>query len=166
MKIWLTTDTHFNHDKMVELCGRPKNFEDLIYKHLKKIPKEDVLIHLGDICMGDDSIMHKKYIEPLVCKKWLIRGNHDKKSVKWYLDHGWDFVGEQIIIKLFGKDIVFSHKPIQKIDICGLNIHGHFHNSKHRDAEFENFYYEGFHKLLAIEYTNFQPVILEKFINI
>lgn len=42
MKIWLTTDTHFNHKKMIEYCGRPENFEEIIKKELLKINKKSM----------------------------------------------------------------------------------------------------------------------------
>lgn len=28
MALWLITDTHFGHNNMVHLCGRPQNFTD------------------------------------------------------------------------------------------------------------------------------------------
>ena len=30
MALWLITDTHFGHNNMVHLCGRPQNFTRLI----------------------------------------------------------------------------------------------------------------------------------------
>jgi len=54
MNIWVTTDTHLNHTKLIEY-GRPENFEDKIKKGLvNNIKKDDLLIHLGDVCIGDD----------------------------------------------------------------------------------------------------------------
>ena len=165
MKYWLITDTHFNHiDKMQEFCGRPLNYEELIFKGLSRIPKDDILIHLGDICIGEDAQVHAKYIQPLECRKILVRGNHDKKTNSWYLSNGWDFVVDSMLIEVFGKRILFSHKPQQDLGYFDINIHGHFHNSNRREEEFKDICSDK-HKLLAIEYTKYMPTNLDPFIN-
>lgn len=169
MKIWLTTDTHFGHEKVKEYCGRPDNHESLIHEGLKRIPCGDLLIHLGDVCIGNDEKHHRKYIIPLDCKTLLIRGNHDKKSNGWYLEHGWDVVLDSAILETFGKRILFSHQPTpkKKAGEVDLNIHGHFHNKDFRLDEFtERYEYDPmFHSRLAVELTKYQPVTLEHIVN-
>ena len=72
MKYWVTTDTHFGHDKMMEYCGRPKGFEDLIFKyHSEIIKKDDVLVHLGDFCIYNDEKWHDEFIADLYI--WLMQ---------------------------------------------------------------------------------------------
>lgn len=187
MRIWITTDTHFGHDNMVQYCDRPVDFGEKIAKGLFNNCKfGDVLIHLGDVCIGKDEYWHNKYIKTLPCKKWLVRGNHDKKSDKWYLEHGWDFVAMKFQIYYQGKSILFTHIPEldRKLEerLLGagsfdINIHGHFHNTLDRlkrkewvtpTEEERN---KGVvdilcpkHKLLALEFTNYQPVILDNLI--
>lgn len=164
MKVYLITDTHFNHDKLIEYCSRPAGFSDLIWEGLEDLPRGCTLIHLGDICIGKDEEVHKRLMS-YDCKKILVKGNHDKKSNHWYLAHGWDFVCEQFSDTYFGKRILFSHKPIVWDGEYEVNIHGHFHNTDHRRLEPE-FLAErnGYQKLLAIEYTDYKPVLLEKFL--
>ena len=61
MRIWLTTDTHFGHQRMIEF-GRPQDFEVKIGKAISEVVKpEDVLIHLGDFCIGKDEYWHEFY---------------------------------------------------------------------------------------------------------
>ena len=162
---WLTTDTHFGHTAMLEYCGRPDNFSEKIINNLTKAVKpNDILIHLGDICIGNDREWNEK-LRSVNGKHWLVRGNHDKKSNSWYLDNGWDMVCDQFRDKYFGEIIMFSHKPVVWDGEYDINIHGHFHNSDHRRHEPELLSIEnGYQKLLALEYTNYQPVSLEKFI--
>lgn len=176
MRYWLTTDTHFGHDKMQEYCGRPKGFEDLIFKNLKRIGEDDVLIHLGDFCIGRDAYWHEIFSK-YPFRKILIRGNHDQKTNHWYMTHGWDFACENFLLTFEGKRILFSHAPTIDDGTFDVNIHGHFHNTLHRLLE-GNWVVEGEkernekdlkaltekHKLLAIEYTNYWPVLLEKFL--
>lgn len=179
MKIYIITDTHFFHDKIAEYCDRPKNHTEIIGENLLSInlSKDDILIHLGDICVGNDQKAHELYIQPLVCRKWLVRGNHDNKSNSWYIAHGWDWVGDQFIAKLFGKKILFSHLP-QKIDnTIDMNIHGHFHNTLHRllnkkwvtpEEEKRNMIplsvLTDKHKLLVLEDVEYKPIPVESLI--
>lgn len=180
MKIWLISDSHFGHDKMMEYCGRPKGFEQKILNNLfKTVKKDDILIHLGDFCIGNDEFWHTSFMQVPTLKKWLLRGNHDRKSTTWYLSHGWDWVGDHMSNFFFGKKILFSHTPTKYDGCFDMNIHGHFHNNLHRLLE-GRYVVEGEkernevdlanltprHKLLAIEETNYQPVLLENFITL
>ena len=162
MKIWLTTDTHFYHSKMLEYEYRPKDFNEKIFKGLMEIPEDSMLIHLGDLCIGRDLEVMETFIRPLRCKKVLIRGNHDKKSIDWYIRNGFDSVFDMMWLNAFNKKILFSHKPQEDIGY-DVNIHGHCH-SKKRKLEFEPMMNDK-QKLLALESTNYQPVKLETFLN-
>lgn len=166
MKIYIISDTHFNHNEpMIKWCGRPENFNDLLYENLKVLPVDSMLIHLGDICIGGDEKVHK-FISNLSCRKVLVKGNHDRKSNSWYLEHGWDFVCDRFDIELFGKKIAFTHMPIAWDGYYDLNIHGHFHNSDHRRHEPElQTIKNGYQKLYAPEYYGYKPASLDKFIN-
>ena len=128
MNIWITTDTHFGHENIIDFCNRPKNYEQLIYKRLKiNLKKNDILIHLGDIAWRKEKYWNEIITSIDTKRKWLVRGNHDKRSIFWYLDRGWDFVGDEIGLDIYGKKIIFSHVPIAD-NGYDLNIHGHFHN--------------------------------------
>ena len=163
MNIHLITDTHFSHPKIIEYENRPKDYEKRIFKGLKTIPENEMLIHLGDVSLGNDEAMMRKYIAPLKCKTTLVLGNHDKKSIDWYLQKGFDSVCYRMILKAFGYEILFSHvpRPIEEFNY-DLNIHGHCHSNK-RLKEFEPTMNDK-QLLLAIEKTNYQPVKLKTFI--
>lgn len=173
MKIWLTTDTHFGHKKLIEFTGRPEGFETKILNNLVNGPGQsgtnfkngDLLIHLGDFCIGKDADWHQLFMESLpTVRKVLVRGNHDKKSDQWYYEHGWDFVCQNFTLYFQGKRILFSHRP-QPDGKFDINIHGHFHNSDHHLHEPELVAIRNSkQKLLAIENTNLMPVTLESFI--
>jgi calcineurin-like phosphoesterase family protein len=160
-KIYCLADSHFGHSKMMELCGRPEGFESKILKHLTEIPPGAILIHLGDFCIGNDKMWHQAFMAATKqCKRRiLILGNHDHRSMSFYLDCGWDFVAHSITLEVFGKRILFTHRPAPDGDY-DINVHGHLHNTNHHNASLH-----GKNKLLAIENTNYMPVNLEKFIN-
>lgn len=163
-KVWIIADTHFNHWELIPDCGRPDNFEELIWKGLRQLKSTDVLIHLGDICVGKDQEVHDK-LSSFSFTKILVRGNHDGKSNNWYLNHGWDFVCEQFRDTYFGKNILFSHKPSPREVGYDINLHGHFHNisEKYHEEELINIKNE-LQVLFAVEYTDYKPVLLENFL--
>lgn len=163
-KIWITTDLHLGHAKMLEYCQRPDGFEWLIYKNLKVIGKDDILICLGDICMNDNIRWHDLFIKGLLCRKILIRGNHDHKTNNWYLDHGWDFVCEDFTDRYFGKRILFSHEAKSQKEGVDMNIHGHSHGKANGD-KLCSFYDTEYNKEIALEKTDYKPVSLETFLN-
>ena len=162
---YIVTDTHLGHDKIIEY-GRPDNFEAKIKKGLLSVVKsKDVLIHLGDVCLSNYEENHNWFKKNLKCKTILVLGNHDTKTNSFFLSNGWDFICKRFSLKIFGKKITFSHCPISWDGYYDINIHGHFHNTDHRrhEPQFNDILTDK-HKLLAIEYTNYQPVNLEKFI--
>lgn len=168
MKFWLTTDTHLGHQKLIDLGVRKPGYDEDIMEGLNQLKPGDTLIHLGDFCMGNDAIWHKAFMDFMdhkQVKRWLVKGNHDRKSITWYLDHGWDFVAHDFTLNYHGKRILFSHIPqkLARESTWDFNVHGHFHNNDHRHAELP-FDLTPYHKLLAIENTHMQPVTLESFL--
>jgi len=167
--IWIISDTHFFHDKIIEYCNRPKNHTNKIFKNLMAIPEKDILIHLGDISIGREIEVYEKFIKPLKCTKILVKGNHDRKSNNFYLEHGWDFVCYSFSDTYFNKKILFTHFP-KHTDGYDFNIHGHLHSNVYKweqlTKENKNFINER-HLLFAVESTNYRPMklnyIIDKF---
>lgn len=156
--VYITTDTHFNHTGIIDFCSRPANFEAILQKHLKNLNQDDVLVHLGDICMGNDIAVHEKYIQPIKAKKILVRGNHDHKTDVWYLEHGWDFVCESFSNTCFGVKCLFSHKPATWDGNFDINLHGHLHNLSHHKDEKTM----GLNYLISLERDGYRPLNLRK----
>lgn len=165
MNCLITSDTHLGHCKLVTSGERPLNFERLILdNHKNAISEKDVLIHLGDVCLHKELHWHNIFLSKIKCKRWLIKGNHDKRSNTWYLDKGWDFVADSIVLKMFGKTILFTHKPEIKLysDSFDINIHGHLHNDNHRDFDFP--FLSNYHINVAMEDNNYAPFNLFKLV--
>ena len=166
MNIWLITDTHFGHDMLIKY-GRPDDFTQRIFKNIEVIKTGDMVIHLGDFCIGKDEHWHNAWFSILPdVKRILVRGNHDGKSNSWYLDHGWHFICDSFSLKAFGKKIMFSHYPLAWDGYYDINIHGHFHDTDHRRLEPQFMKIaNGYQKLLALEKTNYQPILLKTFLD-
>jgi len=159
MNYWLVADTHLGHTKMLEVSygGRPSGYEDLLFKNIQQIVQpQDVLIHLGDFCFYNDEEWHRKFMEVCPGKRWLVKGNHDRKSLGWYLAHGWDAVADSLTLQIYGKRVTFSHRPLVDGDF-DLNIHGHLHNSlRHPECTTT-----AKHRLIYMEHT-YTPLSLRK----
>src|SRR5258708_33974105 len=124
MKVWIISDTHFNHANIATYCHRPANFTELIIKRWNEIVKpEDLVIHLGDVQIG----WNAEWIKPsLPGKKALVLGNHDRaKSATWWMTHGFDFACQGMKFR----NCWLTHEPSTSLaDGCELNLHGHLHN--------------------------------------
>ncbi len=160
MNYWLISDTHFSHRKLDEWGGRSGDWEEKIWKGIRSIPNEDTLIHLGDICIGDDLAVHEK-IDALPMKKILVRGNHDKKSQSWYSEHGWDFVCDGLEIVFMGHYLHLTHRPARPQGNTTWNIHGHTHGNMHRSEEYNEFYSKQYHIDISPELVGYTPLRLD-----
>jgi calcineurin-like phosphoesterase family protein len=164
----LTSDTHFGHEKIKRL-GRPDNFEELIRANLKaKVKPCDLLIHLGDVTLGgngQNKADNMWFKENLGCKTVLVLGNHDNKTIHWYQENGWDFVCESFHRQVNGQEVLFSHIPqIYNTERYDVNVHGHLHANRHRGSS-DDFEFRGrTFKLVSLEFSNYQPIDLEKLI--
>ena len=65
MKIYIISDTHFGHDKIIEFCKRPSNHNEILMESVRYLPEESVLIHLGDFCFGNDLKWHEEFMETM-----------------------------------------------------------------------------------------------------
>lgn len=161
MNFWVITDTHLGHDKMHTYCQRPQGFSEKTLRQIKhKVKPDDVLIHLGDFCVYRNEHWHKLFVEACPGKRWLIRGNHDRKTNSWYLAHGWDFVGDQVLLVMFKKRILLSHKPVAEGDF-DINIHGHHHNTGHHPED----RVDERHRLIFIEHE-YTPIDLRAIVEV
>lgn len=129
--IYFAADLHLFHKNILQIENRPFNYLDEMHEYIiknwnKKISKVDKTLILGDLTFGNqkDSL---KVIEQLNGRKYLIKGNHDKKPNQWYRDIGIHSVSEFPI--LLNNYFICSHEPMLYIKYPFVNIHGHVHNS-------------------------------------
>lgn len=166
MKIYAISDTHFNHNMLVEKGYRPADFVEQICANLERV-SGDLLIHCGDFAIGGDEVAMGAFMESTkgFKKKILVRGNHDGKSDAWYTARGFDLVCESFVNTYFGKKIIFTHIPVRKTDAFDFNIHGHLHGKTHRQSDMDAALYDpAWHKDLAPEIRNYGPVDISKLV--
>ena len=164
---WLVSDTHFNHTQLEAWGGRSGSWQEQLLTGLRSIPSGDTLIHLGDICIGDDAHVHE-LINASLSRGFgddvttvLVRGNHDTKSMNWYTEHGWDFVCDGFHLEYMGETLLLTHRPMHP-DMWRFthNIHGHTHGNLHRAEEYHEWYSNDFHVDISPEVVGYQPVNL------
>ncbi len=132
IKYWFTSDTHFEHDNIIEYCYRPfetieEMNETLLQNINKRCKKRDILYHLGDFYMATKEAKKREtskpnksqwYIDQINPQIVFINGNHDSRRITHsYL--------EEAVIRV-GKTYVFcSHEPRTELE---LNFCGHVHD--------------------------------------
>lgn len=113
--VWFTADTHFFHDNIIRFCNRPfrdasEMNEVLISRWNATVPDDGIVFHLGDFCLGNstewNSILYR-----LHGKIYLILGNHDFRSIKEGFMSRFEFVSQQMTIRVGGQTIVLNHNP-------------------------------------------------------
>jgi calcineurin-like phosphoesterase family protein len=130
MTLFVVSDTHFGHKKILDLEKRPFRSidmmdEGLIHRWNGVVGKQDTVYHLGDF-----SFYGSKKTEDIFSKLngyiRLILGNHDRgHSHTWWKGIGFQSVSLGPVI--WGENFIFSHEPIE-IDLGGfVNVHGHIH---------------------------------------
>lgn len=169
-KVWFTADTHFGHERTLELSKRPySSVEEMNWDMVRKwnsvVKEEDIVYHLGDF--GD-----MKFAPLLNGKIILLFGNYEWDEFKNYhsedalwdyekdLKDGWyleEVYSESEIIKVFGdKEYSLVHEPnnanpyrfklfghihkLQMVKKNGLNVGVDCHNFYPIDLETVEFY--------------------------
>jgi calcineurin-like phosphoesterase family protein len=167
MNYVILEDTHFGNEKLEKEC-RIRGFTEKVFKSMKSsIPKDGILIHLGDVCMDNEAEWNLKITELPFKQRILVRGNHDKKSNAWYMGKGWDFVCDLFMIEQFSRKILFSHVPVPNFGY-DINIHGHYHDySEEIIRTKEPGIYSilnNKHYLMSLERVNYKMIRLEDII--
>lgn len=151
----------FNHDRMKTHCERPEDFTERIIKNCQEmIQPEDLVIHIGDVAIGNRRTV-KDIMAELPGTWMLVMGNHDTMHSKnWWIRNGFAFACDAMVYN----DVWFTHEPSNDLPKgCKWNIHGHLHNWALKDGRQP---FAKPHQLLfAVEYTGYRPVNLEKFIS-
>lgn len=129
-EIFLISDTHFGHSKILQFepsrqeLGKTIEEHDasLVERWNSVVRKNDTVWHLGDVLFGRHSFNVLRQLNGI---KKLVKGNHDTYNVKNYLHYFKDVHGCYVM-----DEFLLSHIPMhesQKYRFKG-NIHGHMHS--------------------------------------
>lgn len=157
--IWDTfiiSDTHFLHRKIAEYADRPDDWQDRIITNWNNvIGDNDVVLHLGDLTFGNRENA-ASITRRLNGKKYLLKGNHDRRSRKWFDELGFELIKSSFMVDCGPFKILFSHRPVFNLPKGTANIHGHIHNKQHFIAyRQKNLYINA-----SVEKLNYRPIRL------
>lgn len=126
-QIWIISDTHFGHEKIIDYAGRPfsnaiEMDEAICDNWNDRVKPDDLVYHLGDVAWRLDGVQR---FAALPGTKRLCLGNHDDAKL---------LIGAVQQIYLFKKlpefGLVLSHIPLdmwaERFDGM-INVHGHIH---------------------------------------
>lgn len=139
-KIFLTSDTHFNHNKDFVYAARGfKTIEEMNEAIIKNwnavVTDEDTVYLLGDVIMGEDLQAGLRLISKLKGKKYLAYGNHDTDARLKAFKTNRFFEDIQMGYRLkYGKrNFILTHYPTVTAngeDIRTINLYGHTHQNE------------------------------------
>ena len=140
-KLFFTSDTHFFHGRIIELCNRPFHSveemnEALITNWNRVVPRDGVVFHLGDFAFGGPDEWNS-ILDRLNGKIHLILGNHDMRMARTEVMDRFSEVTLQKIISVDGRNILLNHYPF--LCYSGENrgewqLFGHIHSGEHNDS--------------------------------
>jgi len=136
--IFFTADTHFDHENIIRLCGRPYETieqmnEDMISKWNRKVTNSDSVYILGDMFFRSKD--PEAILGRLRGKKYLIIGNHDTWIKRVDTDRYFEEVSHYMTLSDGQRGLVLCHYP----QICWPHqqrfymIHGHIHGDTDGD---------------------------------
>ena len=167
MKKYIISDTHFNHMNIIDYCNRPFKAIDemnntIIDNWNKTVKEDDIVYHLGDFFLGSKFDL-KDIVDRLNGRIYLIRGNHDRLTVKSYEDCGIIVLKNAPII-MDDYKIMLSHRPLPDTMIKDgyINIHGHIHQNKLKDTYDNALFDKNKHINVSCDILNFKPILLEE----
>ena len=156
-KIWLVSDTHFDHTNIIKYCARPfvdvRDMNKVLIKNWNTLVKKDDLVYfLGDMCFGKRSIV--SWVSKLNGRIVFIRGDHDREKI------GDDYR----IIRYKGYRFLLIHNPERVESFNGWIIHGHKHYNDLINYPFVNGKKQTIN--VSVEVINYRPVSLDQILSL
>lgn len=156
-KIFVISDTHFGHKKVIEFEKEFRNFKsiedhdnEIVDRWNSVVNKKDTVWHLGDVLFGKESFA---ILGRLNGVKKLVMGNHDRYPSKLYLDHFNVICGAAEI-----KNCILTHIPVHEEQFKRYlyNMHGHLHSKNINDNRYIN---------VSCEQINLTPILINELLD-
>jgi len=182
-KLYFISDTHFYHDKCIDYCSRPFEYNidydisridimkcKLIENWNKIVPEDGIVIIGGDFAFTSNIEKITTLLNSLNGTKYLVLGNHcyqnkfDRKSVRELFEGTSDILD----VKVFDEEI---DDGFQWINVCHYPIeawskkakgswmlHGHIHSGSLSTAKDRNIRFIPNRYDIGVDNNNFTPV--------
>lgn len=176
MKIFFTSDTHFNHSRIIQYCDRPfidanDMNEQLIANWNNVVSPDDVVYHLGDFAFGNEKSVNAIMQRLNFKHMHFIKGNHDKPFMEWWTKARFnnDCVAQKVDVNHY---ILETNINKQKFVLChyamkvwneshrgALHLYGHSHGTLPDDSNSKSFD-------VGVDCHNYHPISLEQVLEI
>jgi calcineurin-like phosphoesterase family protein len=153
---WLISDTHFFHGNIAGYCGRPASAQqEMIANWHRLVGLHDQIVHLGDLALGRPE-QSGELLADLPGEKYLLRGNHDRRSAADYHRLGFTLI-PPFCWSLDGWTVSCTHAPHPELVRYPrtLNMHGHIHEKLAPSLRLVN---------CSVEWTDYAPVRSERLV--
>lgn len=160
-KVWVWSDQHFKHRKIIEYCDRPfSSVEEmdlaLEANWIETVGTDDLIISCGDFAFGDTENANE-IIARCPGTKYLIIGNHDFKKKNVLRELNFDFMSYREEFIYEDNSFILTHHPIPINQLgTAFSVHGHIHNGFYM----ENEKISPYHACVSVEHTEYKPKLL------
>lgn len=138
MTTWFTSDPHFGHKGIIELCGRPFAPRDvatmneaLIERWRATVAPTDTVWVVGDFSFATPAET-REIFDRLPGRKHLVIGNHDEQNKRTTLALPWESQQHYVKVRESGHRFILCHYPMETWDGAYkgyFHLHGHCHGS-------------------------------------
>ena len=149
--MYVISDTHFSHRKVVEFRPWPtveEHDRELVERWNATVKKDDTVWHLGDVCLGGKDKL--SILGSLNGLKHLVMGNHDVYQRDLYTPHF-----KRIVAAWEWNDCILTHIPVHPYQLdtrYRLNVHGHMHAARIEGDER--------YRCVSAEQTDYRPKLM------
>lgn len=166
MRRFVVADLHFKHSKIITYNNRPfKNVkemdEELIKLWNSTVGKKDIVYILGDFTLVGQLDIIAEYLNALNGTKVLVKGNHDVRKPKEYLECGFYEVSSKPMMVEPG--VILMHEPFKNLSFIEPNyiyFFGHVHNNRVEMDRYPNC------MCVSVERIDYRPINLDSCITI
>lgn len=161
-KIFLASDTHFDHQNIIKYCRRPfRNAEQmnsaLIRNWNSVVGEDDVVYFLGDMSYGRGRRPIDYWLGKLNGKIHFIRGNHDTDAITRA-----NVIQDRYGIRYGKYEFLLMHEPRRPLGWDGWIIHGDKHNNSLE--EFPHINRKNMTINVCVEVIGYTPISLDDLI--
>ena len=160
-KVYLISDTHFNHANIIKYCNRPfsdvEEMDKTIIKNWNNIVRDkDTVYFLGDLILSKNKGKKARELINNILNGniTIIKGNHDKFGEKFK------------IIEYENYKFMLIHNPDSSLtfNFDGWIIHGHHHGNYLDEYPFINPFKKRIN--VSVEVLDYKPVSLDLIIKL
>ena len=134
-EIFFTSDTHFNHQYMLntrkQFTSLEEMNEQLIANWNSRVKRNDLVYHLGDFALGSvaEAVTISNRLNGQI---YLVRGNHDRVAENKLCRNRFVWIKDLHRVKIDGQKIYLLHYAMRTWNCMhhgSWHLHGHSHGS-------------------------------------